>query len=98
MKKLYASLVAVIFCFNLGFAQTTSLTEAVDFTVTTVHGEEINLFALLDDGKHVVVDFFFTTCPPCIASVPKVNESFEKYGCNNGDVFYVAIDVGDTNA
>ncbi len=97
MKRIFTSLVAMLLLLNISFAQT-SLTEAVDFDVTTVHGEEYNLFALLDEGKHVIIDFFFTTCPPCIASVPTVNDSYEKYGCNKGDIVYLAIDAGDTNA
>jgi thiol-disulfide isomerase/thioredoxin len=52
----------------------------------------------LDAGKHVIIDFFFTTCPPCIASVPTMNASFEKYGCNKGDIYYISMDAGDTNA
>ena len=76
----------------------TSLTTAVDFTVTDVHGEVHNLFSILNDGKHVIVDFFFTTCPPCVASVPILNQSFLDYGCNTGEVFYISMDVGDTDA
>ena len=97
MKKIYNTLATLLLVFNFGFSQTT-LTEAVDFTVTTVHGEEINLFQLLDEGKHVVIDFFFTTCFPCTQSVPIVNEAFEKYGCNQGDVFFLSVDYGDTDA
>ena len=58
----------------------TSLTTAVDFTVTDVHGEVHNLFSILNDGKHVIVDFFFTTCPPCISSVPILNQVYTDYG------------------
>lgn len=83
--------------FSLSTFAQTPLTTAVDFTVTDVHGEEHNLFEMLDAGKHVIVDFFYTTCGPCIASVPTMNESFEKYGCNKGDVFYIAIDQGDSD-
>ena len=95
MKQVYLSIFAFFLAINISSAQT-PLTEAVDFTVTTVHGEEFNLFEKLDEGKHVVIDFFFTTCPPCIESVPTVNESYEKYGCNMGDVYYISIDNGDS--
>jgi thiol-disulfide isomerase/thioredoxin len=76
----------------------TSLTTAVDFTVTDVHGNTHNLFTYLDDGKHVIVDFFFTTCPPCISSVPTMNTAFSNYGCNSGDLIFIAIDNGDSDA
>jgi len=96
MKKLYTTL---ILCLSLVSVNAqTSLTTAVDFTVTDVHGETHNLFSLLNEGKYVIVDFFFTTCGPCIASVPTLNQSFTDYGCNTGEVFYISIDDGDTDA
>ena len=96
MKKLCTILLISLSLVNLN-AQT-SLTTAVDFTVTDVHGETHNLFSLLNEGKYVIVDFFFTTCGPCIASVPTLNQSFTDYGCNTGEVFYISIDDGDTDA
>ncbi len=39
----------------------TNLTVASDFTVTDTQGDVHNLFAYLDDGKIVVLDFFFDT-------------------------------------
>ena len=38
------------------------LTEAVDFTVTDLDGNTHTLFDILDnDGKYVLIDFFYTT-------------------------------------
>ncbi len=96
MKKIYFTLFAFLILNLTAFGQT-SLTVSPDFTVTTVHGEEVNLFTLLDEGKHVILDFFFTTCGPCIASVPTFNESFEKYGCNKSDIYFLSIDSGDND-
>ena len=96
MKKLYTTF---ILCLSLVSVNAqTSLTTAVDFTVTDVHGEIHNLFSLLNEGKYVIIDFFFTTCGPCIASVPTLNQSFIDYGCNTGEIFYISIDDGDTDA
>ena len=96
MKKLYTILLLSLSLVSLN-AQT-SLTTAVDFTVTDVHGNTHNLFTYLDDGKHVIVDFFFTTCGPCISSVPTMNTAFTNYGCNSGEVIFIAIDHGDSDA
>src|SRR5688572_4123188 len=42
---------------------------APDFTVTDSHGESHQLYAdYLDQGKTVLLEIFFTTCPPCNAS------------------------------
>ena len=96
MKKLYTTLLLSFTIVSLN-AQT-SLTTAVDFTVTDVHGETHNLFSILDEGKHVIVDFFYTTCGPCQASVPTMNQAYTDYGCNTGEIFFLSIDNGDTDA
>ena len=76
----------------------TNLTTAVDFTVTDVHGNTHNLFNYLDDGKHVIVDFFFTTCGPCISSVPTLNQAYTDYGCNTGEVIFLSVDDWGSDA
>ncbi len=78
-------------------AQTT-LTTAVDFTVTDTYGGTHNLFDLLNAGKHVCVDFFFTTCGPCQATCGYFKESYTNYGCNTEDVFFISVDLGNTDA
>lgn len=51
---------------------------APEFSVTTSEGEYI----ALDDlrGKVVVLDFWGTWCPPCVASVPSLRRLHKKYG------------------
>ena len=78
MQKLYTTLIFLLSLVTVN-AQT-SLTTAVDFTVTDVHGNTHNLFTYLDNGKHVIIDFFFTTCGPCISSVPTLNQAYTDYG------------------
>lgn len=75
----------------------TSLTEAVDFTVTFTDGEEFNLFDKLAEGKWVCIDWFFTTCGPCQSNQPYYTETFQNFGCNEGDIFFLSIEttVGD---
>ena len=75
----------------------TYLETAVNFTVEDVDGNVHELFDYLEDGKYVVIDFFFTTCGPCIGSVPILSEAFEKYGCNTEDVFFLGINYGESN-
>ena len=95
MKKIIIILLVLL---GLQAHAQTSLTTAVDFTVTDVHGETYNLFSILDDGKYVIVDFFFTTCPPCVASVPVLNQAYTDYGCNTAEVVFLSMDAGDTDA
>ena len=71
---------------------------APDFTVTDTHGETHQLYDYLDDGKIVVLDFFYTTCGPCQFYTPQVNLAWDFYGCNSKKVFFMGIDWGDTDS
>ena len=95
MKKIILILLVLL---GLQTHAQTNLTTAIDFTITDVHGETHNLFSILDSNKHVIIDFFFTTCPPCVASVPILNQAYADYGCNRGEVVFLSIDAGDTDA
>ncbi len=101
MKKLLLSLGVIAATTFAGQAQvnTYSVGQTVnDFTLTDVHGVTHNLSQITASGKWVVIDFFFTSCPPCQATVPYFSELHEKYGCNEGDLFCISIDTGDSDS
>lgn len=50
---------------------------APDFSITTAEGEYISLDDL--KGKVVLLDFWGTWCPPCVASVPSLRDLNKKY-------------------
>jgi peroxiredoxin len=50
---------------------------APDFSFTSLQGEYISLEDLR--GKVVVLDFWGTWCPPCVASVPSLRSMHKKY-------------------
>ena len=58
----------------------------------------IGLFSILASGKYVSLDFYFTTCPACIATCNYYKQTFTNYGCNTQDVYFMSIDQGNTNA
>ena len=96
MKKLFTLIIAIFLCINVK-AQT-SLTEAVNFTVTECYGEEeITLFDILDRGQYVLIDFFFMNCTPCQTVAPKVAEAYRALGCNQHDVFFMEISPVDND-
>ncbi len=66
-----------------------------DLTFTTTHGETVNLQSVADSGKWILLDFFYSTCDPCIESAPAFSELHEKYGCNEGDLFCLSISASD---
>tara|TARA_B110000037_G_scaffold188288_1_gene219594 strand:+ start:116706 stop:117524 length:819 start_codon:yes stop_codon:yes gene_type:complete len=99
MKKLLLGIMGASLLSLGGFAQTTySVGELVnDFTVTDTDGNEHNLYDITASGKHVYLDFFFDTCPPCQATSPIFGEFYDKYGCNSGDVYCLVMNNGTDN-
>jgi thiol-disulfide isomerase/thioredoxin len=96
MKKLLLLLTSIV-SFSIANAQILgySVGDTVDdFTVTTIDGEEINLYTITAGGQYVYIDFFFADCGPCQLTAPHFNEFHERYGCNEGDVFCVSINTG----
>ena len=72
-----------------------------NFTVTDSQGNTHNLYtSFLDQGKTVVLKFFFTTCPPCIAISPQWQASYEAWGSGNYDVEFIEATTitSDNNA
>lgn len=96
MKKIFTLFLAVIFSVSLK-AQC-GISEAIDFTLTDVHGTEVHLYDILDGGQYVLIDFFFTTCDQCKAVTPKIAQSYTTMGCNMHDVFYMEVADGDNDA
>jgi peroxiredoxin len=64
---------------------------ATDFTVTDIKGREVQLSKL--KGKVVVVNFWFTACPPCISEMPDMNQLVKDYA--GRDVVFLAITFND---
>lgn len=97
MKRFLLSITGV-FALSLGVnAQVTtySVGDVVDdFTVTDTDGNEHNLYEITASGKHVYLDFFFDTCPPCQATSPIFGDFYNKYGCNSGEVYCLVINNG----
>lgn len=71
---------------------------APNWTVTDVHGHTHTLYDITAGGQAVLIDFFFTTCGPCQATAPIITRFYQKYGCNEGDIYVISIDSGDTDA
>lgn len=92
------TLVIFMLAITFSLSAQTQLTEAVDFSAKDIHGETLHLFEFLEDGKLVVIDFFSTTCGPCGEYAPQIQESYEDFGSNQGNVIFMGIAWGDDNA
>ena len=93
------NLLLFLFLGSLSLQAQTPLTTAIDFTALDVDGNEFNLFNKLNEGKYVLVDFFFTACGPCQATAPKIHQAFMTYGANSASaqVYFVTINRDDNN-
>jgi thiol-disulfide isomerase/thioredoxin len=70
-----------------------------DFTITDTEGDTHTLYSYTSQGKYVMLDFFFDTCPPCQATSQYFSELYQTYGCNEGDLVCLAVNNGtDTDA
>jgi thiol-disulfide isomerase/thioredoxin len=97
MKHFTILFAAFAFAFSVTTAQT-NLTTAVDFTITDLEGNSHNLFDYLDSGQYVCIDFFAYWCGPCQATAPEFNNVYHQYGCNDGDVTFLSIELEGTDA
>ncbi len=73
---------------------------APDFTVTDIVGQLHHLYAdYLDQGKTVLLEVFYTTCPPCNSIAPLMEPFYQEWGAGDHDVeFFVMTDKNaDTN-
>ena len=96
MKKLFTllSAAAISLC---SFSQLSLQVGATapDWTVTDIHGHSHNLYDITASGKIVIIDFFFRNCGPCQGIAPTVTSFYQKYGCNQGDVFVISMSDRD---
>jgi thiol-disulfide isomerase/thioredoxin len=75
----------LIFCQLIAYNQTMH-----NFTVTDSDGNVHKLYeTYLNNGKTVVIKFFFTTCPPCIALAPAWQQKYTTWGSGMHDVQFL---------
>ncbi|MCX6271379.1 MAG: T9SS type A sorting domain-containing protein [Bacteroidetes bacterium] len=91
------TVILLFYSFISGSMAQTTLDTAVDINVKDVHGIVYNLFPILDSNKYVLLDFFTTTCGPCVTYAPEIEQAYVHFGSNLQDVFFLGINYGDDN-
>jgi thiol-disulfide isomerase/thioredoxin len=65
---------------------------APDFNLKDLEGRSVRLSGL--SGKTVLINFWTTTCPPCIAEMPVFQELYEEWE-GRDDVVFLSINLGE---
>ena len=66
-----------------------------DFSVTTTTGEIFTLSEVLKEKKAVLINFWYSTCGPCVSEFPLMVEAYEKY---KDDLAIIALNPPETAA
>lgn len=67
---------------------------APDFSLKDLNGRKVGLSDL--KGKAIVLNFWSTTCPPCVAELPSLNTLYRDLRGNGLVVLGIALDASDT--
>ncbi|MCB9185719.1 MAG: redoxin family protein [Flavobacteriales bacterium] len=92
MRKIYTLILSV------AVGLTAQAQTPPDFTVTDSEGNSLNLYSALSNGKTIMLDFFFTTCPTCIANVDNIEHIYQQFGAGTGDFDIWGIDDRSSDA
>lgn len=63
------------------------------FTLPKVDGEEILLYDILEENEYVVIDFWATSCGPCIAKFPKWKKIYSTYKEHGLEIVSICLDL-----
>ena len=66
------------------------LGKPVDFRFTALDGRKVDLSALA--GKVVLIEFWSTTCPPCVAEMPTIKAAFQKFHGRGFEIIGISLD------
>lgn len=70
-------------------SQDQSTMSAIDFTLKDQFGIEHSLSQYR--GKTVLLNFWATWCPPCREEMPDIQQLYERYGKNEGDLIVLGV-------
>lgn len=88
MKKILLPIIALGLA-GLLFFNLSNKPQAPNVTFTTLEGTEINMADL--KGKVVMVNFWATDCPGCIAEMPGLIETYQDYKDKGVELIAVAM-------
>jgi len=75
--------------------ENTDSSAAPDFSLNDLSGQPVSLSSL--KGRTVLINFWTTTCPPCVAEMPHFQELQQDWAARD-DVALLAINMGESAA
>ena len=66
---------------------------APEFSLSDLHGEEIELSDVLAENEVVLVDFWASWCGPCIETIPQLKELHADYKHKGFEIVFISIDA-----
>ncbi len=87
------ALALALACLACKFEVATPADTAPAFALERLGGGSVRLEDLR--GKHVLIDFWATWCPPCVLEIPELNAFYEKHRDNGVELVAIAIDGDD---
>ena len=78
-------------------ATTSSGPKAPDFTLPTLDGDSISLSDYKGD-KVVLIDFWSTTCDPCLAEMPELIKLYEQKKAQGFEILAISTDGPETRS
>ncbi len=64
----------------------------INFTLPNVKGIDVAFSSLVGSGKWVLLDFWATWCPPCMAEMPHLKEAYAEYHKFGFEICGVSLD------
>jgi peroxiredoxin len=102
MKRIPGIILAIIFLTSIAVlmgcsgedSQNSQIYDtAPDFKLKNLDGQTISLSSF--QGKAVFINFWATTCPPCVEEMPYLQELYTDWSARN-DVVILTIDMGES--
>ena len=94
MKRIFYSILLVLFFTTMSFAQNRTLPSV---EVKTLDGGNINIQEIENSGKPIVISFWATWCKPCKKELNAIAEVYEDWQEETG-VKLIAISIDDTRS